>query len=185
MDTFMDKLAQKFTAQEMIKANSAADAEEMKRLRQQVEEYDACLKRMQDVCGQVEQTAVAALAKIDSARVDRAEVSRLVDAGIDRMKEITQDTGLLEILRQQLEELQTALSGTEEAVHRECVRTYRNVQAVVTEESSKQADNINTAVNGMKGRLGGILGVSVAALVVSLFSLAGIVFQILVWLHVI
>ena len=27
MDTFMDKLAQKLNAQEMIKANSAADAE--------------------------------------------------------------------------------------------------------------------------------------------------------------
>ena len=34
MDTFMDKLAQKLTAQEMIKANMAADAEEMNRLKE-------------------------------------------------------------------------------------------------------------------------------------------------------
>ena len=33
MDTFMDKLAQKLNAQEMIKANSAADAEEMDQLK--------------------------------------------------------------------------------------------------------------------------------------------------------
>ena len=35
MDTFMDKLAQKLNAQEMIKANSAADAEEMDQLKSQ------------------------------------------------------------------------------------------------------------------------------------------------------
>ena len=32
MDTFMDKLAQKLNAQEMIKANSAADADVCRRL---------------------------------------------------------------------------------------------------------------------------------------------------------
>lgn len=31
MDTFIDKLAQKLTAQEMIKANAAADAAELQR----------------------------------------------------------------------------------------------------------------------------------------------------------
>lgn len=36
MDTFMDKLAQKLNAQEMIKANSAADAEEMDQLKSQL-----------------------------------------------------------------------------------------------------------------------------------------------------
>ena len=46
MDTFMDKLAQKLNAQEMIKANSAADAEEMKN---QLREYDECLAQMQQV----------------------------------------------------------------------------------------------------------------------------------------
>ena len=35
MDTFMDKLAQTLNAQEMIKANSAADAEEMDQLKNQ------------------------------------------------------------------------------------------------------------------------------------------------------
>ena len=43
MDTFMDKLAQKLNAQEMIKANSAADAEEMDQLKSQLREYDLSL----------------------------------------------------------------------------------------------------------------------------------------------
>jgi len=56
MDTsFMDKLAQKFTAQEMIKANTAAETEELDRLKAQVEQYTACLNRLQEVCGEAEQ----------------------------------------------------------------------------------------------------------------------------------
>ena len=36
MDMFMDKLAQKLTAQEIIKANTAAETEELNRLRDQI-----------------------------------------------------------------------------------------------------------------------------------------------------
>ena len=49
MDTFMDKLAQKLNAQEMIRANSAADAEEMDQLKSQLREYDECLAQLQQV----------------------------------------------------------------------------------------------------------------------------------------
>ena len=40
MDNFMDKLAQKFNAQELIKANSQAEAEEMKKLQLQARMTD-------------------------------------------------------------------------------------------------------------------------------------------------
>lgn len=46
MDSFMDKIAQKFTAQDMIKANTAAEEKEMERLRQQIAEYDT---RIQEI----------------------------------------------------------------------------------------------------------------------------------------
>ena len=46
MDNFMDTLAQKYNAQEMIKANSQAEAAEMKRLQEQVEAYEAVLQEM-------------------------------------------------------------------------------------------------------------------------------------------
>ena len=42
----MDKLAQKFSAQEMIKANSQAEAEELQRLQLQVSEYEKILQEM-------------------------------------------------------------------------------------------------------------------------------------------
>lgn len=46
MDSFMDKIAQKFTAQDMIKANTAAEEKEMERLRKQVAEYDERLNEL-------------------------------------------------------------------------------------------------------------------------------------------
>ena len=46
MDNFMDRLAQKFSAQEMIKANSQAEAAEIKRLQFQVSEYEKILQEM-------------------------------------------------------------------------------------------------------------------------------------------
>lgn len=46
MDNFMDKLAQKFNAQEMIKANAQAEATEMQRLQEQVAAYESILQDM-------------------------------------------------------------------------------------------------------------------------------------------
>lgn len=46
MDNFIDKLAQRFSAQEMIKANSQAETEEMRRLELQVSEYEKILQEM-------------------------------------------------------------------------------------------------------------------------------------------
>ena len=46
MDNFMDKLAQRFNAQEMIRANAQAEAQELERLRQQVKAYDECMQEM-------------------------------------------------------------------------------------------------------------------------------------------
>ncbi len=46
MDNFTDKIAQKLSAQEMIKANAQAEANEMRRLQEQVAQYEAILQDM-------------------------------------------------------------------------------------------------------------------------------------------
>ena len=66
MDTFMDKLAQKLNAQEMIRANSAADAEEMDQLKSQLREYDECLAQMPDYFIRVHQSYAVNFHYIDS-----------------------------------------------------------------------------------------------------------------------
>ncbi len=45
MDTFMDRLSHRKSSQEMIQANSAADAAKMEQLQNQVTEYDTLLQK--------------------------------------------------------------------------------------------------------------------------------------------
>ena len=76
------------------------------------------------------------------------------------------------------------LEAMEENVHKECVKVYRNVQAVMVEESGKQGaalDEAKAGVADMRGKLGTVLGISVAAMIL---SLAGIVIQILSGLRI-
>lgn len=49
MDTFMEKLAHRLTAQEMIRANTAAEAEEVNHLKEQVRDYHECLAQMENL----------------------------------------------------------------------------------------------------------------------------------------
>ena len=57
MDNFIDKLAQKFTAGEVIRANSVAEERELKRWREQVAEYERCLQEMRKIQVTNSQTA--------------------------------------------------------------------------------------------------------------------------------
>lgn len=230
MDTFMDKLAQKLTAQEMIKANASADAEELNRLRNQVEEYNECLAQMRTVneemhavTGQMsrllddtivprlEQLMESYLAKLDnvkaeSERAEKAAVNSIVPR-LEQMEESLwakidstgSETGKLQQLMEEsivrikgmqegkdaLEALQKSLSEmfdqSGEHVHKENVKVYRNVQAVIVEETSKQSDILNGAVKALTGRLNIVFGLSVAALIA---ALGGFIFQILTYFRV-
>lgn len=169
MDTFMDKLAQKLNAQEMIKANSAADAEEMDQLKNQLREYDECLAQMQQVnkelravnhametlmsetiapeVTKLSEESVAAIRKMQQENTEKLQ--ELQQEYTTKLEEIRQNTEELEELRKHLDE---KLDGSDENVHKECVKVYRNVQAAVVEENEKQteaiAGKIKESLNG-------------------------------------
>lgn len=202
MDTFIDKLAQKLTAQEMIKANAAADAEELKRIRSQVAQYEALLKEIREAsranteaAGTIRQMTQEALEKLAGTDKDNAEkVRMLVDAGLEKIRKL--QVNELELarlgeqtetrLREQIENLQSSLepcfAELTEHVHKENVKVYRNVQAVVVEETAKAGESTAKAVKSLSGKLSAVMGVSVVAL---LAATAGLVFQILVYLQII
>lgn len=242
MDIFMDKLAQRTNAQEIIRANTTAEIEELDKLRSRVAEYNECLDKLQKLVNE-------GAAGIKSASGENvAEINRLVEASLAKIKEIQQDasgleklgrqientngqleklsdqlgdintrqdgvagqlgsmseqlgnvngqlksvseelSGKVDLLSRQLEEKEQEKPGdrldekfavADENVHKECVKVYRNVQAVVMEESGKQAETlaeISGKLNATRGRLGIVLGISAAALV---FSLASAVMQLL------
>lgn len=285
MDTFMDKLAQKFTAQEIIKANTAADTEELKRLRGQIKQYNDCLAQMQEVnqelrtvndqlgrlvseeiTPEIHRLVESGVLKLEDARVDTTEIDRLVQESCDQIKKISEEgnaqlqkvaeesnarlqkfagdsnTQLQKIagesnfqlqkiteksdaqlqkiaedsnaqlqkfaeesnaqlqkvanessrkireLQQNglnMDEIKQVLDEKADAsndyVHRECVKVYRNVQAVVAEESNKQLEGVNDISRSLKGRMDKVMLLAAGALAV---SVAGVVLQILSLLHV-
>jgi len=252
MDTFMDKLAQRLTAQEIIKANTAADTEEMNKLKNQIAEYNQCLVKLERLIEEgtekiksaqgnpetVNRLADECLAKIRAMQQDgeglkqlEQKMALLLSEGMkesqDRLaKKVDETDGhfseklnqaqgqLSEMLEQTRGELSDKLDQTgnrlwdkldtlgahlnekqepsllegqltdklaalEENVHRECVKVYRNVQAVVVEEGSKQSEAVTGAasvVGRLNGKLNAVLGISIVAL---LASVAGMVVQIL------
>ncbi len=147
MDNFMDKLAQKFTAQEMIKANQTAEAQEMKRLRTQVAEYEAILQEMKKVSQQNMQE-IAGMQKL--AAESLSCVQKLADENLSRTAQVEAAKAADAELSAKMAKLQETLTGNQESmtelfrqsddfVHKENVKVYRNVQAVVVEEMKRQS----------------------------------------------
>ena len=157
MDTFMDKLAQKFTAQEMIKANSAAEAAELQRTREQVKKYNDCLQEMKQVN--------------DDTKAALVQIQETLEAGMDQFKNA-------EI---PLEGLSNEIM---DFVHKENVKVYRNVQAVVVEEGAKQAEGLEVVtakVNAVKGKASAAFGMSIVTFILVLCS---VIMQVLDFLNI-
>ena len=158
MDTFMDKLAQKLTAQEMIRANSAAEAEELRKAQSKVQEYENCLNSM------VQMTAANAEA------LDKLE--KVLSLGMDKFQQVELNN----------DEVKQALKDQNEQytdfVHKENVKVYRNVQAALTEELEKQNAVLIEEMKRKTKRLNGVIAISIIALVLSAASVA---FQALVY----
>lgn len=166
MDNFMDKLAQKLNAQEVIKANSQAEAAEMKRLQVQLEAYNECLGEIRELNKKNEALAARAQETVEKSRVQTekaedltmragelvAQTQKLVDEGIVKIvdmpeKDEEERTRLLEDVRAALEENQKKLAElfaeSDEFVHKENVKVYRNVQAVIVDELKAQTEQLN------------------------------------------
>lgn len=235
MDTFMDKLAQKLNAQEMIKANSAADAAELSRIREQNAEYDALIQKIKEssegnaksavkleqsiiqvaehterAAQNIEQTArnaemtehnarkaaenavrieqSAELVERNAAKVEAnaLKIEELVAAGINKIEEMQaagQNTEELNDLLAELKKVQAEqFDSLTDHVHKENVKVYRNVQAVVVEELAKQNETVSKTMEKVSKKIGAATGISIVAM---LAAAGGLVFQILVYLHII
>lgn len=95
MDNFMDKVAQKLGAQEMIRANAAAEAAELENLekqltvfKEQMEKYDDCLQEMRKLNLKNIESAqgVQSLAEKAGEKLDQA-VGEVEAASVSRIKE--------------------------------------------------------------------------------------------------
>ena len=123
MDNFMDKLAQKLSAQEMIKANAAAEAAETERLRIQVARY---------------QTEMEEIRKGAADMTDQ----------IRHLEEIIQNNAGktdTESCQKVVELITGIIAASDTNTHDVGVRVYRNVQACVQDEQKKQTQELEKA----------------------------------------
>lgn len=221
MDNFMDKLAQRFNAQEIIKANSQAEAQETGRLREQLKIYDECLQEMRKLnlknteaaeeikaltlkadamVKQANTMSEQANAQAEQVRVLTGQMSELtgkalhaleenlgkenekLDAALAEMQAVlTEIKSTFEESEKQTEENQKKLleanEKLEEYIHKECVKVYRNVQAVLTDELKNQTKELEEKITQSQKRKGGLYVLLVLTLLASLGNLGVILAQ--------
>lgn len=165
MDNFIDKLAQKFIAGEVIKANSVAEERELKRLREQVAEYEQCLQEMKKL--QMTNTRMAAQLR-EMMEEQREGVKKLTEESIRKLEQVKEEEtkkdkaygDTLEASQKNMEELMLSMKQqwenleknhkeiekwfqkADDYLHKENVKVYRNVQAVIVEETGKKSEEI-------------------------------------------
>lgn len=185
MDTFMDKLAQKFTAQEIIKANSAAEAAELQRTREQVEKYNDCLQEMKQVndetkavIAQMEQTLATGMEQFKNAELPLDGLRVLLETNLEKLQDLQEKSGNMQ---ENLKEHMEAVSNNVmDFVHKENVKVYRNVQAVVVDELKKQNEELAVKFDGITKRQRTIRNFAISAMVFALLSAAALVAQLLI-----
>lgn len=172
MDNFMDKLAQKLNAQEMIKANSAAEAMEMRKLQAQVEEYEKMLQEMKKVnlknielTDSIEALTKGSLAKIEECQAKNTDYSAVIE-------EIGLKTGDLKAA------MEASFKKADEYIHTENVKVYRNVQAVVMDGLKEQTTTLIEAQDKNHKKTGAILPLVLIGLILVMTDLALNILQI-------
>lgn len=200
MDNFMDKLAQKFNAQEVIKANSQAEAAEMKKLQLQVTEYEKILQEMRklnyknsEISDKIDGLFGENANKIQGLQEEETkllavlrnltdEQTRIREEELARKEaERADENKLAQEQKQQMTSLEERFKQSEDFVHKENVKVYRNVQAVVVEELKRQTESLALENQQLHVRLNTVTILSIFAVI---FSAAGIVLQVLSGLNI-
>lgn len=228
MDNFIDKFAQRKNAQEMIRANAMAEAEEKEKLTAKLAEYELAIQEMRrcnlqnlENSEKVKELLAASLNKIEevqkkdeesSERADRSieevrillegvksQVAELLEkqqnqtAGIlekqqNRMVEqLKEQSALLERQNTETKELMDAqkktweelLHDTENFTHKESVKVYRNVQAVIEGALPKQTEEIKKAVGTLAEKEKTSKGVVAIWILTFLAAVANVAIEVL------
>lgn len=165
MENFMNKLAEKFSSQDIIRANSQAEAAENARIKQEAEQYKAQLEEMK-------RTSEEYRTILEEMRSDAVDYK----AQLQEMKEETRQ------YKEKLEENQAK-------IHDVGVQVYRNVQAVIEKSQDRNKEEIKDIQNRLE-----TLQVSVEtknsallplSIITMLLVIADLVFNILRFLGII
>lgn len=149
MDSFIDKLAQKFTAQEIIKANSSAEAEELRRTREQVKQYEACLEEMKNVnesmkesLEMLEQTLSLDLEKIGQIQIPTDDITAAWEGSVN---------GITAVIAENMNEIKAVQNEAklqQDLAQEQMSGQLQSIQDMVAGQMSEQLNTMADRVNG-------------------------------------
>ena len=201
MDTFIDKLAQKRNAQEMILANMTAEAAKMEQMQNQMAAYDELMQEIRQVnlktaenLSDVQNTLKEYMARLEVIQADNgrdeetkqalAQLKQLLEDNsrdeetrqvLTQIKELLEDNGRQEEAVQALAQLREVVDEkfrqSEDFLHKENVKVYRNVQAAVAEELNKQTEELKKSQKENRGSKA-VLPISILILLAVLADIA-------------
>ncbi len=153
---------------EQESARWQAEKEEFKnRLTQEVRSSLEELKKTSD------QNNAALLEHLENSAkdsmVDAEGLNQLIEESLKSMKKVHQGQEAWSDVKTGLED---GIEQLEDYVHRENVKVYRNVQAVVTEESEKQKTALEEVSAKTLPRLKAVQGLSITALILGILGIA-------------
>ncbi len=176
MDSFFDKIAGRFKAEEVIKANSEAEAKELESAKNKVADLEKAVGDMRRLSLKAVETNEATTQLVASA-IEKIEEIRSEGGNVDseELRKISEELLLLR------ETIEASFKASSEEAHKENVRVYRNVQAAVIEELKQQSEAIAIQHNHIERRIRGIKPCAIISLVFSGVSLAVIVSAVVYW----
>lgn len=194
MDNFMDKLAHKMSASELIKANSAAEAMELKRLREQLAEYESILQETRklnlkntELTDQARDLVGIGLSDIRKAlEENKTNKNNIEEKQINIEEKLSKIAENLQKLQENLEKqeggdkaAEELMNKIEDFVHKENVKVYRNVQAVVVDSLKEQTEELKTENSKIEKHFAGIKPLLIITVILAVANIAINVVQML------
>ena len=170
MDSFKDKIAEKFGTTDIIRANSEAEARELNNAKARIEELEKAVSEMRRLslkCAETNELTTQVI-RASIEKIEEAQVSAPAVESVDY-------TERLDAIESQIQALKAAMADSfkeqEEVIHKEDVRVYRNVQASIIDELKQQSEALAMQHMHIEKRFGGIKPMAIISLVFSGLSL--------------
>ncbi|MCQ2081838.1 MAG: hypothetical protein MJZ11_09265 [Lachnospiraceae bacterium] len=183
MDNFMERISHRYDATDMIKANSEAEAAQADAQKEQLMLFEAQMNKVDLALSNIREVNMKNIESAESvqelAKTTKEGLSRAIEesiAKIESIKEMADPKDAIETSVNALKEALVAMrKETEDYMHTDHVKIYRNVQMAVTEELNKKTDEIKAECH----KKGALLPLLIITLISSLSSVALIVLRIL------
>lgn len=172
MDNFMDRLVEKINAQGTMRNGSMQNSSDMGQMQRITP-----MQQMITEANLTNQTEFITQIVQEGNEKQIAFLAQILKQNEEKSKEVMEALAALEALTAQyredieklekLDKMDAAFEKTEEYVHKESVKCYRNTQAVIVE----QGEAAETRTAGLSGQIKGLKGMLVAVIVLLVLNL--------------